>query len=246
MPSALIARSQGSSPGPSRFRRRTSTGSMPSWPRPRRAVAPAGSALKTARRPVGAARGLAGQHHLRLAAKAGIRYGPGSMARVSSGTIGRAFVNTPRCRADLGAQPEQPPAGVECGRQPVRCSREWLTATRCSARSSTHLTGRPSVGPARAPGSPRDRTRRERRTRRQRPAVHLDSVSSMPSSPAIRSRLNTGTLVVPKMSSRPVTGSGSASRVRGSSGTAPCRPIDLHLDHVVGRRTRRPRRRSRG
>ena len=61
----------------------------------------------------------------------------------------------------------------------------------------------------------------------------------MPSSPASRSRLNTGTLVMPKMASPPVTGSGSASRVRGSSGTAPCRPIRISVPTTCSARGER-------
>ncbi len=42
---------------------------------------------------------------------------------------------------------------------------------------------------------------------------------------ASRSRFHTGTLVMPKISSDPVSGSGTASRQRGSSGTPVCLPI---------------------
>ena len=52
---------------------------------------------------------------------------------------------------------------------------------------------------------------------------------SIPSMAASRSRLNTGTLVMPKIDSPPVRGSGSASSTRGSSGTPVCRPISTSV-----------------
>ena len=62
----------------------------------------------------------------------------------------------------------------------------------------------------------------------------------MPSSEPSRSRLNTGTLVIPKIDSAPVAGSTSASSARGSSGTAPCRPISTSISTTWSARANAP------
>ena len=159
---------------------------------------------------------------------AGTRYGPGSIATVSSGTVMPWVWSRHRCRA--------------ARRRPGRGSGRWSrTRRRPDGTAAGVVRGDQVLGavlgpldrPAQRPRQPRHQVvlRVELATHPE-PAACVMACTwirawSMRSMAASRSRSNTGTLVMPKIDSPPVRGSGSASSTRGSSGTPVCRPISI-------------------